>query len=173
MSKMLNQPLHILIDGPDKLGKTTIIERLSRQLNLPVVKMPDAKKYVAAGNIEEFSKFYNEIIVQFQEFDFIMDRGYPSSVAYSEVFNRDSESVAYTKDIEQQLRPKVFILTGERPFAEDDIPEHAVRFKDLKYVYEHLANRRGYELIDVTDKSPTEICNQIIVSLLSAGALPA
>lgn len=169
----LKTPLHILLDGADGTSKTTICQMLSRFLNLPIIKMPDSKQYIEKGSIEEFSKFFNETVIQFLEFDFILDRGYPSSLVYSRVLGRDFD-LSYIDKIEKMLKPKVFIFTTleENNSHKDD---RFLRNSDEVYgikvvnkidkVFNLLAKEKGYNLINVNNKSPFEICNQIIEKL--------
>lgn len=166
------KPIHILIDGSDNLGKTTVIQLLSRKLNLPVVKMPNTEKYIKEGNVEELSRFYNETLVQFAESSFIMDRGFTSTLVYSKVFKRDTD-INYIEGIENKLKPKTFILTGRtrpnkdygiyhyRSFSEDPIYSD----EEKSYVDEEfceLSYRKNYHLIEVMGKSPLEVCDEIM-----------
>ena len=172
MFQTINKPLHLLIDGADKLGKTTVIEILKRQLNLPVIKMPNMKEYIENNNAEEFSKLFNETIVQFAEYSFIMDRGFTSSIVYSAVFDRDFK-LGYISNIEQILDPNVIILTGYNrqigrageSFGKDEIVKNEINRDKIEKEFNKLADRRGYTLIDVKGKSPIQICNEIITSL--------
>lgn len=168
MSERYPTPLHILIDGSDNLGKTTVINLLSRKLDLPIIKMPNTAEYIEKGNVEEFSKFYNETLVQFAEFDFIMDRGFPSSHVYSQVFKREVD-LGYTSMVEQKLKPQVFIFTGieegsyDKNFSFQTDPIWTEKDKgSIDEEYYYLARKKGYHIISVRGKSPLEICNEII-----------
>lgn len=170
---MTKQPLHILIDGADGLGKTTVIQKLSMNLQLPIIKMPNMKEYVEKGLAEEFSKLFNQTIVQFSQFDFILDRGFTSSIVYSKVFERDSD-LSYLTSIRNILKPHVFILTGEIPpednnfrdgnfdyFRTDELFNYdEVSKVDAEFV--RLAKDQGYPLIRVWGHSPDEIVSHII-----------
>ena len=144
----MTNPLHIIIDGADKRGKTTVIKLLSEKLKLPVIKMPDSKEFIDSGQIERVSKFFNEIIVQFHGSSFILDRGFTSSVVYSRVFNRPDD-LSYISEIENVLEPVIFILTGQR-FEDDDVYSHSetdlVNEEDQK-----LAQEKDYHLISNVD----------------------
>lgn len=167
MSKQYPTPLHLLIDGSDNLGKTTVVNLLSRKLDLPIIKMPNTAEYIEKGNVEEFSKFYNETIVQFAEFSFIMDRGFPSSLVYSKVFHREN-NLEYLGNIEQKLNPIIVILTGLEEgktgvvsFQKDPIWSDNQKTRiDAEYV--NLAMAREYTLVCVAYKTPQQICNEII-----------
>lgn len=166
-----SKPLHIIIDGADGLGKTTVIQKLGRVLQLPTIKMPNMKEYVEKNSPEEFSKLFNETIVQFSEFDFILDRGFTSSRVYSRVFLRPFD-LSYLTSIENILNPVVFIMTGRSPaepgkvvgeynyFRNDELFKHEdVELVDREFV--KLAEKNGYNLIEVWGRSPDEIVRDI------------
>jgi len=162
---MTNLPRHIIIDGADGLGKTTICQKLGRMLQMPVIKMPNMKEYISKGSAEEFSKLFNETIVQFSEYDFILDRGFTSSLAYSRVHNRKFD-LSYTDLIENILQPKVFILTGRvdkgwKYFRGDDIFNNSDT-EQVDRAFLLLANDRRYNVIEVNGKSPDEIVRHIV-----------
>lgn len=163
MSEKLNQPLHLLIDGADKLGKTTVIQLLSRQLNLPVIKMPESKRFIEGDNIEVASKFFNQVVTQFQEYSFIMDRGFPSSIVYSKVFNREVD-LSYIENVEGILKCRVVILVGSMKSV-DDIEAVNEKWHRINQMYTDLAGQRGYVLINVDGLTPIEVCNKILESL--------
>jgi len=166
------KPIHILIDGSDNLGKTTVIQLLSRKLNLPVIKMPNTEKFIEAGNVEEFSKFYNETLVQFSESSFIMDRGFTSTLVYSKVFARKND-VSYIDGIQNKLKPTVFILTGRTrknsaygtfyftSFSQDPVYSDTEKTR-IDEEFCELARKKSYHLISVIGKSPLEICDEIM-----------
>jgi len=153
----------LIIDGADKLGKTTVVKMLSRKLNLPIIKMPDSKEFIKDGSIEKVSKFFNESLIQFQEFSFIMDRGFTSSRVYSEVFDRVA-NLRYIENIENILDPRIFILVGEKK-EKDDLQEVNENWSDINSGFTSLAETKSYGIISTTDRSPLEICNNILENL--------
>lgn len=172
---MKSFPKHILIDGADGLGKTTICQYISRKTGYPVVKMPNMKEYIEKGSAEEFSKLFNETIVQFSDYDFILDRGFTSSMVYNKHFKRDF-NLDYLKNIRNILKPEIFILTGlktEDPrfmgqrefFRGDEIikPDDVVAI-DQEFL--KLANKEGFHVIEVWGRSPQEI-GQIILDKIN------
>lgn len=159
----LKKPLHILIDGADNLGKSTVIQLLSRKLDMKVWKMPEAKDFIRDGTIEKVSEFYNKCLIQDHESDFIMDRGYTSSIVYSEVFKR-THNLEYIANIDQILKPKIFIFTGIK-LDIDEVFEIEREWDRINTRFKRLAERDEYYLIDVYKKSPIEICNEILEKL--------
>lgn len=169
MIQKMAQPIHLLLDGSDRLGKTTVVNLLSRMTQLPIIKMPNMSAYIKGDNPEEFSKLFNEVIVQFAETSFILDRGFTSSLVYSKVFNRPFD-LSYINNIEQILKPKVFIFTGRvfhspsprflRLGNDEIFKDNLLTEIDREFTF--LAEERGYNLIEVYRKSPIEICNEIL-----------
>lgn len=159
---MSKKTLHLLIDGADKLGKSTVCQMLSRYYNIPIIKMPNMKEYIKKGSPEEFSKLFNETVIQFAEYDFILDRGFTSSLVYSKVFKRDFD-LSYIDKIEQILKPEVHILIGQRFSIDDVYNVNEVNLIDKKFY--DLAVMKGYHKIIVDNKSPIEICQEIISSV--------
>lgn len=163
------KPLHLIIDGSDNLGKTTVIDILSKELKLPVVKMPNMKEYIKNNNPEEFSKLFNETIVQFAEYPFILDRGFTSSLVYSKVFNRKFD-LSYIKKIEEILTPTVIILTGRHvvggivsyvSFCKDPIYKEAEK-RDIDKAFCNLAYDNNYPLISVGGKTSRQITDEVL-----------
>lgn len=155
----------LLIDGPDGTGKTTICNELATLLKIPLVKMPNMKQYFENGMTEEFSKFFNEILVQFKTTDFILDRGFTSSLVYSNVYKRPFD-LSYIDDIEKELQPKVFILTAsdEELFKRrptDEIIAQEFRI-EVNAEYRRLAKERGYIIIDTTGSTIEEVKQEIL-----------
>lgn len=101
----------VLIDGPDGTGKTTVAKRISETLEIPYVKMPNMVEYFNKNSAEEFSKLFNETIVQFADCSFVLDRGFTSSLVYSHVYKRDFD-LSYIDKIHKELNPLVIILTA-------------------------------------------------------------
>lgn len=163
---------HIIIDGSDNLGKTTVLKQLSEELKLPIIKMPNMSEYIKNENAEEFSKLFNETIVQFAEHSFLMDRGFTSSLVYSKVFRR-SFDLSYITKIEKILKPKVFILTGRNiqggrvsyvSFQKDPIYKEDQK-KRIDSAFCTLAYERDYPLIEVAGRTSSQVKNEILALL--------
>ena len=170
------KPLHIIIDGSDNLGKTTLLNSLSKQLDLPILKMPNMKKYIKNGDVEEFSRLFNETIIQFAKYPFLMDRCYTSSLVYNEIFKRGGDML-YLEEIEQALDPIVIILTGRHKNAMDQSISYKSFCKDPIYNEEEkakvdeefcrLAKDRGYILIEVIGKTPLKIFEEVMNEIIA------
>lgn len=171
-------PKHILIDGADGLGKTTICHLLSRRTGYPTVKMPNMKEYIKNNSPEEFSKLFNETIVQFSDYDFILDRGFTSSMVYGKHFKREFD-LSYLDPLRNVLQPKVFILTGQRSDEVQYIGQHRRSFEYFRddevfaptdvqavdKIFVDLAKQEGFTLIEVWSKSPQEIVDTIMTKI--------
>lgn len=159
----MNKPLHIIIDGPDKVGKTTVIKILADRLSLPIIKMPNMKEYInnepSEDTAEKFSKLFNETIVQFKDTSFILDRGFTSSLVYSKVFNRRFD-LSYIDKIEDELKTNVFILTGSK-FEDDDI-YYVEDVRKVEDEFIDLAISRGYHIISNGNLTPDGVADKII-----------
>lgn len=165
---MQKNKMRILIDGVDGCGKTTVVDMLSKRFKLPIVKMPNMKEYFEKGTAEEFSKLFNETIVQFRKYPFIMDRGFPSSIVYNDVYDRKFD-LTYLDEIEKQLDCKVVILTAtptaflkRRPF--DDIITGEKRIH-INEAYLALAQEKGYTVIDTSELAPVDVAEEIVMRL--------
>ncbi len=162
----MKKPLHIIIEGADGTGKSTIVQMISRHFNIPIIKMPVPQDKVRTEIIEELSEIYNKTLVQFHESDFICDRAILSSFVYSKLLNR-THDLSYTENILQILNPYVFVMTtfknGEQneSYRDDDI-YNKEEVKKVDFEYYNLSMEKGYPLISVIDKSLIEIRNEII-----------
>ena len=97
----MNQKI-IIIDGIDKVGKTTIAAALSKEIGIPVFKRKNVKKnYDFIVDL-----FYSiESYLQFLEqtrYSVIFDRLYPSEYAYSRALGRIT-SLAKIIDIDKRF----------------------------------------------------------------------
>lgn len=162
----MKKAIHILLDGADGTGKSSIALRLQTATGFPIIKMPNMKEYIENGSPEEFSRLFNETIVQFKDTNFIMDRGYTSSLVYSKIFNRTFD-LTYLDEIEKQLDPLVFILTRQKQnYREDEIfDKEKVAQLDLEYT--KLANKKGYRVIDTSNCQKREVTDKILKVIIN------
>lgn len=164
MSKF-RKPQHIIIDGADGTGKSTVVQMLSRKYNLPIIKMPVPQDKVRTEVIEPLSEMFNKTIVQFHENDFIMDRGFTSSIVYSRVFER-THNLNYIHNIEQILDPVVIIMSAfeegtNYSLRDDDIyNQHEIDKVDREFL--RLADEKNYPVIYVKGKSLIQVVNEAI-----------
>lgn len=160
----MKKPLHIIIDGVDGIGKTTVCEILKNYTGLPVIKMPRTKEYIKKENVEEMSRFFNDTISQFEKFPFIMDRGFTSSVAYSKALGRVSD-LGYLEEWIDKMSPKIFILTGTRRFRADDVYDDEQLDKVDTAFRSLIKDLSDCKIINVDDRTPFWVANEILESL--------
>lgn len=158
----MKKPLHIIIDGSDKRGKTTVCKLLSQALQIPIIKMLNTKDYILHGTTEEFSRLFNETVAQFKDSDFILDRGYPSSMVYSKVFSR-SFDLGYIDQVERDLDPEVFIIHG-KSLGIDDVYDKS-EIDEINTEFIHFAATFNLPLICVDGKTPEEVAKEILEKL--------
>ncbi len=91
----------IIVEGPDRVGKTHIVDFLSNKLEIPKFKR-NLKGFSEYDFFDEPDAFANAVkydqtyIVDFlrqTECSVIFDRSYPSEWVYSKVFKRKSEEL--------------------------------------------------------------------------------
>jgi len=158
--KQPNKAIHLIIDGSDKTGKTTVCYLLSKKLNMPVIKMQNMPHYLTRADPELASEVYNRTLLEFKDFDFIMDRGYPSSLVYSSYFKRTYD-LTYLAKIERDLNPIIIILVTDNPRADDDVWSQ----NDLKLIntcYKSMAIKHGWYVINATNLTPGQTCQKIL-----------
>lgn len=159
-------PIHLIIEGADGLGKSTICKELSKQLKIDVVKMPGMTKYFK-NNPEEASEIYNRTVIQHQKSSFIQDRGWPTSIVYSKAYNREVSRLKYLKEIQRKLNETIIVLVGDKPFRGDKL----VNKKEWKILNDEYTiffdsfSRKGDLLFNVSYFTPKQICHAILQSL--------
>jgi len=151
--------LHLVIEGVDRSGKSTVCRVLSEKLNVPIIKMQDMPRHFKK-NPEEASEIFNKTVSQFKDFSFICDRFYPSSLVYSKVYKRNYD-LTYINEIEKILKPRVVVLYRALPRFPDKLIS---KQKYAKLVVEYItqAKLHKWKLIDVGDKTPNEIVKLIL-----------
>ncbi len=82
----------ILVVGPDRVGKTTLVQHMSRITGIPAFKCPSEKQIFKDGGRSSLAFDYT--LTHFMEqtgVRFISDRAYPCEWVYSQVFDRDTD----------------------------------------------------------------------------------
>lgn len=161
----MKKTIRIIIEGVDGCGKTTTAELLSKKLKIPIIKMPNMKEYFEKGTTEQYSRLFNETVVQFSDTSFILDRGFPSSLVYSQVYNRPVD-ISYIDQLEKKLKAKVVILTAlpevflkRKPY--DDIISGEKRI-EINEEYLNVAQERGYPAINTSNLTPKQVVKEVM-----------
>lgn len=157
----MKSPIHIIIDGADKTGKSTVCRILRDQLEIPLIKMEDMPRYFK-DRAEESSEIFNKTISQFKDYSFICDRGYPSSLVYTNYFKRNY-NLDYLNTIIRRLTPQVFILRGE--IRDTDELVQSMAQKEINELYGEFSKLFDWNEINTTGKTPEEIALEITAKL--------
>ena len=83
----------VVMDGPDRVGKSTIGYALSRDLQVPYFRMTSQHANWRAGRFKEALEFdqpYLLEMVRQMRLDLVIDRAWPSEWVYSRVFGRET-----------------------------------------------------------------------------------
>jgi thymidylate kinase len=116
----------IFIEGPDGSGKTELVNRLNRGGYGPIVRLPKSQEFFKKGNIEEASWIFNNTIGQLiSKCNFIVDRGYFSSLVYSKIYKRKTD-LSYIWDIHKKLKPIIIFLDAKDSILFERRPIDAV-----------------------------------------------
>lgn len=107
----------IIVEGSEGTGKSTLCKNLSININAPVVKMKVDKK-IFKNNIEDVSKVFNTTLLQLKPIfinnHVILDRGFLSSLIYSDIYKR-KYNLKYIYKILKELKDvlKIIILVAD------------------------------------------------------------
>jgi len=107
----------LLFCGPSRSGKSTLAQRLSRQIKLPYLKFPPS---IHKGwslddpRIDLLSRAICECIDEVAlHLNFILDRAWPDNVAYARLFNRKiDESYYFNRMSDMGNSLHVFYITA-------------------------------------------------------------
>ena len=152
---MNSNPLHIMIEGPDGAGKSTIAEHLSVKLGLPI-RVMYTNKHIFETCIEECSEIFNRMLADLKDTSFILPRGFISSLVYSKVYKRNYD-LNYIEHVAKLLTPVVIYLQVDKDvirkrkedqFTNDKIFDIIDAYEDFFSNPLNLA-KYNYELIKI------------------------
>ena len=88
----------IIVEGIDRVGKTTLCEKLNNELSIPIYKNKGIIKYSKMNNIEETDKMFKllDMYELTKDFDVIFDRFNISDYVYGSIERRYDRSIART-----------------------------------------------------------------------------
>lgn len=151
----------IIWEGLDGSGKTTLQNAISKNLNIPLVKLNIDKK-LFNGDIEQYGEVFNRCIVQLKSLNFMLNRSFPGSFVYSKVYNR-KHNLKYLGGFEKKLNYNakiVFLTTNSyktniRRRKRDKLIDKS-KFKELWEEYENYFckyNNKNIPMLKInTDK---------------------
>jgi energy-coupling factor transporter ATP-binding protein EcfA2 len=115
----------ILVVGPDRVGKTTIVKHLSEILNIPSFKCPAEKSIFKEGGRSSLAFDYTLTHFLSQTgHRFVSDRAYPCEWVYSAVFGRETDDVLLEciDSMHESLGTKIlYLYSSVTPTEEDDL----------------------------------------------------
>ena len=154
MAFTINQPFtRLIICGPDKCGKTTLLTALSKTLNVPVFKSGREKSIFHHKDAQMQTLRYGvplmlDLIKLYQQ-NIIFDRFYPCEYAYSKTYSRetDLEALAVADTMWNFMGGKIIYLYKTIPFEKDDIADYSKHKTLLQYYDEYFAKYAKSEVI--------------------------
>jgi thymidylate kinase len=94
----------IIVEGVDKVGKSTIAKELSKAMKIPYFKY-NIFNYWDKGQFEQATYFDQPYLVELlkqTKYSIIIDRAYPSEFAYAPVFGRNYDE-EFLKKIDEKF----------------------------------------------------------------------
>lgn len=154
--------MNIIIEGPDGVGKSTLVEKLKQHYNIDSIRLSykDPKDF----------NFYDRIL---EKTDCIFDRHFLSEIVYSKLFRRGCE-LSWDETVElfnktQDLNIPIFILDTDKEeilkrFKMRPEKENQTIIDNISYLqteFDILATMFGIEVIDTTKVSFNEIIRKV------------
>jgi len=129
----------VLVVGPDGVGKTTIVRRMSELTGIPTFKCPVEKRIFREGGRSSLA--FDYMLTHFLQqtgYRFISDRAYPCEWVYSRVFGRETDPDLLNRIDEAHANLGTIILylqSSVLPAHEDDLvpPD---RYWEVRETYE-------------------------------------
>lgn len=151
----------IIIDGVDGIGKSTQCQLLARHLGFPIIRMPDFK----GGDIEQSAFIFNNTLTQFYG-NYIIDRGFISSLVYSKVMKRNA-NLSYIHDIKHHFSDLIILSSTKDEFTErQQKNKNGLEFSyhqliEINETYLEFAFQFGAKVVNIRDKDVMSIHNEI------------
>lgn len=129
----------ILVVGPDRVGKTTIVQKLSELTEIPSFKCPAEKEIFKEGGRSSLAfDFTLTHFLRQTGYRFISDRAYPCEWVYASVFERRTDGPLLDRIDSLHAVEKTRILylySSVQPTEEDDLVP-AEKYWDVKKTYD-------------------------------------
>jgi hypothetical protein len=124
--------LIVVVEGPDKVGKSTIVDHLRRKLGLQVFKSSTSPLYGQTLAVSQAEDVITMRMLEALRPNMLFDRFFPSEYAYGLACERDIDVETLLRLDRQLARLEhVCLYVDHEPYAEDpDVPVdtwHAVR----------------------------------------------
>lgn len=173
---MNKQPV-VIVCGPDRCGKSNIVDALSMRLGLPTFK-PSNEHAIFLGDQKGFldalrySDFRTVDFLKKTGYGVIFDRQYPCEWVYSRFFKRETDNVALEKLDEEfaSIGTKILVCTRKSfdGIVDDLNPKLAGdRLQEISSLYKLFAEFTRCEIttIYVDDEDLDREVNEIVTFL--------
>jgi hypothetical protein len=140
----------IIVVGPDRVGKTTLVGHMSEILGVPSFKCPAEKKIFREGGRSSLAFDYTLTNFLGQTgYRFISDRGYPCEWVYSRVFKRetDMDLLGRIDVMHAAMGTRILYVHSSEPPREEDDLVPADRYWDVVRGYDdfmHATDTKAY-----------------------------
>ena len=152
--------LHIIVEGADGIGKSTLSKKLSTKLKLPLLRMVKAKKAFTSDTIEDLSIVFNHTLLQLKDTNYVVDRGPISSIIFSKVYER-TDDLEYIYSICEKINPLAIYLTStdrQQMFNQrkkDRLIDTAHRKKIYKEYANFFKTQNTFKVLKINVKNKT------------------
>lgn len=142
----------LIVIGPDRVGKTTLVKHLSDLSGVPAFKCPSEKQIFKDGG--RSSLVFDYSLTHFlsqTKYRFISDRGYPCEWVYSKVFNRDTDGqlLEMIDQAHAKLDTKILYVHSMEPPTEEDDLVPSDRYWDVSLGYQSFCMWTGCDVVQV------------------------
>jgi hypothetical protein len=142
----------VLVVGPDRVGKTTLVQHMSSITKVPAFKCPSEKKIFKEGGRSSLAFDYTLThFIQQTGYRFISDRAYPCEWTYSMVFERetDMDLLLLIDKAHANMGTKIlYVYSSEPPKEEDDLVP-SEKYWDVKNMYDRFCQWTDCEVVKV------------------------
>lgn len=153
--------MNIIIEGPDGVGKTTLVRKLKEHYNIDSIRLSykDPKDY----------NFYSTIL---EKTDCIFDRQFLSELVYPDIFNRECQlsfiDVCRLLTLCEDKKIKIFILDVETDIINERLLTRGNEHQNildnitlLRNKFNELSKIHDIEIIDTTKISFEDIIKKV------------
>lgn len=155
-----HKTLHIICEGLDRCGKSTLTDKLIKYYKLPFLKLhfyaPPFKDI--KQNVDFEVKLYSDMLKAFNSFEYVIsDRSHLGSLVYSPMYR--SNDGAHTMFIEKNLPENTFLIT-----LIDDVQNLLNRDDGLSFTIDAKQKQKEIDLFKEAHNS-SSITNKLIINI--------
>ncbi len=146
----------VLVVGPDRVGKTTLVQHMADITKVPAFKCPSEKQIFKDGGRSSLAFDYTLThFIQQTGYRFISDRAYPCEWVYSKVFKRETDDELLKLIDEQHANTGtkiLYVYSSVPPIEEDDLVP-ADKYWDVALMYQSFTMWTDCEVVTVDTAS--------------------